>query len=235
METTSKKKLYFDMDGVLVNFQSGIDKLSDEVKKEYEGRLDEVPGIFGLMEPMPGAIEAVHKLQEYYDVYILSTAPWKNPSAWSDKVAWVTKYLDDVFHKRMVVTHCKHLLCSGNGDYLIDDRDKNGADGFGDNLIRFGSAKFPDWDTVVEYMIIENEAAEMRELFESDNLNRELITETMVEKTVKALDEYAKILNARCEENYTPALNKEILNVSSLTNRWLSALSPEDDNAYYDI
>ena len=52
-----KKRLFFDMDGVLVDFQSGIDKLSDAEKKEYEGRLDEVPGIFGLMEPMEGAIE----------------------------------------------------------------------------------------------------------------------------------------------------------------------------------
>ena len=33
----SKKVLYFDMDGVLVNFQSGIDKLSEAVRQEYEG------------------------------------------------------------------------------------------------------------------------------------------------------------------------------------------------------
>ena len=32
------KKLFFDMDGVLVDFQSGIDKLSEEAKREYEGR-----------------------------------------------------------------------------------------------------------------------------------------------------------------------------------------------------
>ena len=106
----NKKRLFFDMDGVLVDFQSGIDKLSEDVKREYEGRLDEVPGIFSLMDPMPGAIEAARILSEYYDVYILSTAPWKNPTAASDKVAWVTKYLDDVFHKRMVLTHCKNNL-----------------------------------------------------------------------------------------------------------------------------
>ena len=229
-----KKKLYFDMDGVLVNFQSGIDKLSDEVKKEYEGRLDEVPGIFALMEPIAGAIEAVHKLQEYYDVYILSTAPWKNPSAWSDKVAWVTKYLDDVFHKRMVVTHCKHLL-SGKGDYLIDDNDKNGAAEFKENHIKFGSEKFPDWESVLGYLIVESEFNAKKELGENHKFNRELITDTMAEKTVKALDEYMNILNGQCEENFTPELNKEIINVALLTNKWLNVLGEENDNKYYDI
>ena len=152
-DNMEKKRLYFDMDGVLVNFQSGIDKLSDETKKEYAGRLDEVPGIFALMEPMPGAIDAVHKLKEHYDVYILSTAPWENPSAWSDKLQWIKKYLGDVFYKRMVITHCKHLLNSGNGEFLIDDRDKHGAAEFGERHIMFGSERFPNWDSVVEYLI----------------------------------------------------------------------------------
>ena len=75
------KRIFFDMDNVLVDFASGIAKLDAKTVSDYAGRLDEVPGIFSLMEPMPGAIEAVHKLAEKYDVYILSTAPWKNPSA----------------------------------------------------------------------------------------------------------------------------------------------------------
>jgi 5'(3')-deoxyribonucleotidase len=146
----TKKRLFFDMDGVLVDFQSGISKLSEDTRREYEGRLDEVPGIFSLMDPMPGAIEAVHRLQEYYDVYILSTAPWKNPIAASDKVAWVTKYLDDVFHKRMVITHCKNLC---KGDYLIDDRGKNGTSEFEGEWIHFGSERFPDWESVLNYLL----------------------------------------------------------------------------------
>lgn len=118
-----KKRLFFNMDNVLVDFQSGLDKIDEETKNQYRAkgpedkdRLDEIPGLFGKMEPMPGAIEAVHKLAEEFDVFILSTAPWKNPSAWSDKVEWVTKYLDDVFHKRMIITHRKDLV---EGDYLM--------------------------------------------------------------------------------------------------------------------
>lgn len=75
---------------------------------------------------------------------------WNNPSAWSDKVAWITEHLDDVFHKKMVITHCKHLC---KGDYLIDDRDKNGAAEFEGELIRYGSDKFPDWDSVLKCLL----------------------------------------------------------------------------------
>jgi 5'(3')-deoxyribonucleotidase len=142
------------MDGVLVDFHSGIDKLSEDVKKEYEGNIDNVPGIFGLMEPKKGAIEAVHKLKEHYDVYILSTAPWKNPSAWADKIEWVTRYLNDVFHKRIVMTHCKHLLYKGENDYLIDDRGKNGASEFQGEWIQLGSEKFPDFDAILRYLLM---------------------------------------------------------------------------------
>ena len=72
-----KKRVYVDMDNVLVDFQSGLDQISEEVKKEYDGQLDEIPGLFGLMKPLSGAIEAMHLLQERYDLFILSTAPWK--------------------------------------------------------------------------------------------------------------------------------------------------------------
>ena len=76
-----KKRVFVDMDNVLVDFESGLAQVSEEVKQEYEGRLDEIPGLFGLMKPMPEAIEAMHELQKHYDLFILSTAPWKNPSA----------------------------------------------------------------------------------------------------------------------------------------------------------
>ena len=138
------------MDGVIVDFNSALELQSEETLKEYEGRLDEIPGLFGKMKPMPKALDAVRKLSGKYDCYILSTAPWNNPSAWSDKVIWITKYLDDVFHKKVVITHCKHLC---KGDILIDDRDKHGVTEFEGEWIHFGSDRFPNWDNVPEYLL----------------------------------------------------------------------------------
>jgi 5'(3')-deoxyribonucleotidase len=147
----NKKRIYFDMDGVLVDFESGIAKLDEATKEEYKGKLDEVPGIFSLMEPMPGAVEVVRLLARNYDVFILTTSPWNNPTAASDKVQWVKKYMDDVFHKRLIITHRKDLL---EGDYLIDDRGKNGASEFKGEWIKFGSEQYPDWETILKYLLM---------------------------------------------------------------------------------
>jgi len=141
--------LYFDMDNVLVDFQSAFKYLTEDTLKEYEGRLDEVPGIFSLMEPMDGALDAYRILVEKYDSYILSTAPWENPSALADKLHWVKKYLGGPAHKRLILSHNKHLNI---GDYLIDDRTKNGAAEFTGEHIHFGSDKFPDWSSVLAYL-----------------------------------------------------------------------------------
>lgn len=216
------KKLFFDMDGVLVDFQSGIDKLSDEVKKEYEGRLDEVPGIFSLMDPMPGAIEAVHTLSEYYDMYILSTAPWKNTTAYSDKLAWLTKHFGDLFKKRVIITHCKNLC---DGDYLVDDRAKNGASEFPGEWVQFGSKRYPDWEEVTRYLISET----LLHDDDDEKLNKRLLNYAMVEKTIKMLDAYTDVLNAKVGEKDT----KEILAAAKLANKWLKVLGEDNESAYY--
>ena len=146
-----KKILYIDMDGVLVDFQSGIDLLPKNIQIEYLGREDEAPGIFGLMKPYPYAIESFQKLSKCYDTYILSTAPWDNSSAWSDKLNWVKTYLEKDAHKRLILSHNKNL---NEGDYLVDDSpDRNGADKFKGELIHFQSKDFPDWKSVCSYLI----------------------------------------------------------------------------------
>ena len=144
-----RKILYIDMDNVLVDFMSGVDRLSAEVRREFEGRLDDAPGIFALMDPMPGAAEAYRTLAQLFDTYILSTSPWENPSAWSDKLCWVKAYLGEPARKRLILTHHKNLNV---GDFIIDDRTKHGVDKFGGEHIHFGCPPYPDWSTVMAYM-----------------------------------------------------------------------------------
>jgi 5'-nucleotidase len=145
-----KKILYVDMDNVLVDFKSGIDRLAPDIISMYEGKLDEVPGIFSLMDPMNDAIESYRILSENFETYILSTSPWENSSAASDKFAWVKLHLGEVAYKRLILSHHKHL---NHGDFLIDDRPNNGADKFRGELILFGSDKFPNWTVVTSYLL----------------------------------------------------------------------------------
>ena len=137
------------MDNVLVDFTSGISKLPENIVSEYEDRLDEVPGIFSLMQPLPNAVESFHTLAELFDTYILSTSPWENPSAWSDKLLWVKQHLGQPAYKRLILSHHKNL---NSGHFLIDDRTKNGADRFAGEHIHFGTEQFPDWLSVVGYL-----------------------------------------------------------------------------------
>ena len=102
------KVLYVDMDNVLVDFATGIAQLDDSVQQEYRGRIDDVPGVFSLMLPMPKAIESFKELAQLFDTYILSTGPWENPSAWSDKLLWVKNHLGKSAYKRLILSHHKN-------------------------------------------------------------------------------------------------------------------------------
>lgn len=147
----AKQTVFVDMDNVLVNFQSGIDRISEEDKVKYEGHLDDAPGIFSLMEPNEGAIDGYKWLCEHFDTYILSTAPWDNPTAWTDKLSWVKKHLPKAAYKRLILSHHKNLA---KGDFLIDDRTANGAGNFTGKHIHFAAEGkgFPDWKAVIAYM-----------------------------------------------------------------------------------
>ncbi len=144
-----KKTLYIDMDNVLVDFSSGMDACDPALLKQYEGHPDEIPGLFGLMQPMPGAVEAYRELSKIFDTYIASTAPWNNVQAWTEKRIWVEAYLGEPAQKRLILTHHKNLL---RGDFIVDDRTRRGVDRFEGEHVHFGTERFPDWETVLKHL-----------------------------------------------------------------------------------
>ena len=157
-----KKIVYIDMDGVLVNLQSEIDKffkLNPQLKERYKNNPDHIQGLFRNPPPIEGAIEAVKKLHESgkYELFIATSAPWGNPMSASDKRFWIEDHFGKIFHKKMFVTHRKDLLM---GDYLIDDRTKNGAGEFSGELLQFGvnwetgkEGPYPNWESILEYLL----------------------------------------------------------------------------------
>lgn len=143
-----KPVLYIDLDNTLTDFNNGWRKLSEEVRKEYEGHLWDAPGFFANLEPISGAVKAFKYLSSKYDTYILSSAPYNNSTAWSDKVEWVEKYLGVPAFRRLILSHHKNL---NYGDYLIDDSKVNGAAEFMGTHIQFGTVPFKTWDDILEY------------------------------------------------------------------------------------
>lgn len=140
-----KKILYIDLDGVVADYDANkkiFDKHNWSTKTSF---------FFMSMKPIDGAIEAVREflLSKKYEVYFLSTAPWSNIESLSAKRWWIEHHFGHLAFKKLILTHNKGLL---KGDYLIDDRTKNGVDKFEGEHIHFGQSKFSDWNKVLKYL-----------------------------------------------------------------------------------
>lgn len=91
------------MDGVLVDFNSGVNRLPAKTWEAYKDHPEDAPGVFALMDPY--------------------------------------------FTKRLILCHHKERL---RGAYLIDDREKHGANIFPGKWIHFGSPEFPNWTAILK-------------------------------------------------------------------------------------
>ena len=143
------KILYVDMDGVLVHLTNGLDKLDKKITDQYLDNPYNAPGFFSVLEPIKDAISSLKQLSKKYDVYILTAAPWDNPTAANDKIEWCKKHLPPYFKKKIIITHNKNLC---RGDYIIDDNTRNGVSSFKGKHIHFGTREFPDWDSVLLFL-----------------------------------------------------------------------------------
>ncbi len=152
-----KELLYIDMDGVLADFYGAVKKEYPDFdhyerghQREITNALSSTEGFFIDLEPLPDAVKAFKKLSEAYEVYILSTPLWEAPYSWAEKRIWVEEKLGTEAYKKLILSHNKGLF---SGKALIDDRIRNGVEHFHGEHIHFGTEDFPDWTTVINYLL----------------------------------------------------------------------------------
>ncbi|MDZ7807278.1 MAG: hypothetical protein U5K71_09180 [Gracilimonas sp.] len=145
------KIVYVDLDGVIADFHKAWDEHPLSKHKDYKGRPDKLPGIYEDLETIEGGVEAVKKLlnDERFEVFILSSAPWDNPDAWTHKRLWVEQHFGNEIRNKLILTKRKDLMI---GEYLIDDLGYNGAAEFKGKWIHFGSYEFPNWEVVLDFL-----------------------------------------------------------------------------------
>ena len=135
------KKIYFDMDGVLADFNKGVIELAhttplsqndeDENKTiELWNKVKEVKSFYYKLEPLSNMIEVFNEVKNKYPgcVEILSAIPKPKRGivgAKEDKIKWVKKYLGKDIKVNIVYKEEKKNFSLGKEYILIDDLDTN--------------------------------------------------------------------------------------------------------------
>lgn len=126
------------MDGVLVDIYTRFFELHEKeygVKltlKDVEGLLEEEafpgqrrwvsePGFFRNLPVMPGSREVLKKLNEKYDIIVVSLAT-EFPNSLTDKQLWIHDHFPFISWKQIVFCGRKSLI---KADIMIDDHLKN--------------------------------------------------------------------------------------------------------------
>jgi 5'(3')-deoxyribonucleotidase len=139
---------YFDMDGVLCDYE-GARKLQIDRNPRISFPQSQLK-FFENLEPIDGSIDSYFRLKEKYNVMILTKPSYYNPLCYMEKRLWVEKYLGFEECRKLILSRDKTLL---RGSYLIDDLEQTGVFKPEWDHIHFKSEKFPNWDSILNYLL----------------------------------------------------------------------------------
>lgn len=78
------------------------------------------PHFYRDLDPIEGAVEALHQMQEDGHTVTVCTSPWlANKTCVTDKLHWLERHLGPGWAAQAVITKDKTIV---HGDYLIDDK-----------------------------------------------------------------------------------------------------------------
>jgi hypothetical protein len=134
-------RVFFDMDGVLADFDAGARKLG---LPSTQAKLQ--PGLYRHLPMIPqGVLMAYALLKSGVDVWIATKIPHENPFGATEKLQWIADCMP-AFVKRTIITPHKGMLSTSEDDVLIDDRPhKASIDEFGGFVIPLLSTTCPSW------------------------------------------------------------------------------------------
>lgn len=139
------KRVFIDMDDTICDFIGPF--RNNQFKIKYpQSKL----GFFFDLEPLENSIESVKKLLSKYDVWFLTRPSIKNTNCYTEKAEWIKKYFGEDLLEKLIICPNKSLV---KGDYLIDDDYRYGQSEFEGEWIEFGSHKFPNWESVMNYLM----------------------------------------------------------------------------------
>lgn len=136
-----KKTIAVDMDGVLADIETQLIEHYNQAngttlsKESIQGLAEEeafsdrallravlnTDNFFRTLPVMPDAVESVRRLQDNFEIFIVSAAT-EFPVSLAEKIAWLGEHFPFIKWENIILCGSKRII---NTDYMIDDHCKN--------------------------------------------------------------------------------------------------------------